>query len=107
MMYGTQILMESNRKAAQDPRYVATMRNRPVRKHRVFEIGNGVFFEFWSPREWEFTVLPLEIDLKSCSRLMNQLYTDASCIGPSADSLPRIVKKARQTVAAYLAGTPA
>lgn len=102
MMYGTQILMESNRKAAQDPRYVATMRNRPVRKHRVFEIGNGVFFEFWSPREWEFTVLPLEIDHDSCGRLLNQLYTNASCIGPSADNLHRIVKMARKTVTNYL-----
>ena len=62
MLYGTQTLMECNRKAVQEPQYAATMRNRPARKHRVFEIGNGVFFEFWSPREWEFTVLPLEID---------------------------------------------
>ena len=107
MMYGTQTLMECNRKAVQEPQYAGITRNRPAKKHRVFEIGNGVFFEFWSPREWEFTVLPLEIDHDSCGRLLNQLYTNASCIGPSADSLPRIVKKARQTVAAYLAGTPA
>lgn len=102
MMYGIGALMEYNRKAAQDSQYAVMMRNRPAKKHRVFEIGNGVFFEFWGAHEWEFTVLPLNMDRRDCYRLANQLFTNARCIGPSADNLHRIVKMAKKTIANYL-----
>ena len=102
MMYGISALMEYNRKAAQDPQYAATMRNRPARKHRVFEIGNGVFFEFWGAHEWEFTILPDAFERRDAYRLVHQLHTNACCIGPSADNLHRIVKMAKKTIANYL-----
>ena len=102
MIYGISALMEYNRKAAQDSQYAAMMRKRPARKHRVFEIGNGVFFEFWGAHEWEFTVLPLNMDRRDCYRLANQLFTNARCIGPSADNLHRIVKMAKKTIANFL-----
>lgn len=102
MMYGMMVLTEYNRKAAQDPQYAAMMRKRPAKKHRTFEIGHGIYFEFWGAHEWEFTVLPLYFDKKTCYHLAHQLQTTACCIGPSADNLHRIVKMARKTIANYL-----
>ena len=103
MMYGISALMEYNRTAAQDPQYTATMGNRPARKHRVFEIGNGVFFEFWNTQEWEFTILHQAFDSQESYCLANRLLTNARCIGPSAENLSRVVKMARKTVANFLA----
>lgn len=102
MMYGMTALNEYNRKAAQDPQYAAMMRKRPAKKHRTFEIGHGIYFEFWGAHEWEFSVLPLYFDKKTCYHLAHELFTNACCIGPSADNLHRIVKMARKTVANYL-----
>ena len=102
MMYGMMALTEFNRTAVQDPQYAGMMRNRPAKKHRAFEIGYGIYFEFWGAHEWEFSALPLYFDKKTCCHLVDQLYTNASCIGPSADNLHRIVKMARKTVANYL-----
>ena len=92
MMYGMTALMEYNRTAAQDPRYAAMMRRRPAKKYRAVEIGHGIYFEFWGAHEWEFTVLPLYFDKKTCYHLAYQLHTTARCIGLSADNLHRIVK---------------
>lgn len=103
MMYGISALMECNRKAYQDPQYAAMMCKRPAKKHRIFEIGNGVFFEFWGTHEWEFTILPHAFESRNRYRLANQLLTNARCIGPSAENLHRVVKMARKTVANYLA----
>ena len=102
MMYGIGALMEYNRKAYQDPQYAANMRNRPAKKHRISEIGNGVFFEFWSTHEWEFTILPQIFNRQERYYLANQLLTNARCIGPSAENLHRVVKMARKTVADFL-----
>ena len=102
MMYGITALMEYNRKAAQDPRYAAIMRSRPAKKHRVYEIGNGIFFEYWNTHEWEFTVLNPNIDRKESYHLLNQLYADVCNIDPTYDKLHRIVKMARKTFANYL-----
>ena len=103
MMYGMMALTEYNRTAAQEPHYAGMMRNRPAKKYRVFEIGNGVFFEFWNTQEWEFTILHQAFDSQESYCLANRLLTNARCIGPSAENLSRVVKMARKTVADYLA----
>ena len=95
-------LTEYNRTAAQAPQYAAMMRKRPARKYRAFEIGNGVFFEFWNTQEWEFTILHQAFDSQESYCLANRLLTNARCIGPSAENLSRVVKMARKTVANYL-----
>ena len=51
MMYDMNAMMEYKRKTCHDPQYAVNMRNRPAKKYRVFEIGNGVFFEFWNTQE--------------------------------------------------------
>ena len=102
MMYDMNALMEYKRKTCHDPQYAVNMRNRPAKKYRVFEIGNGVFFEFWNTQEWEFTILHQAFDSQESYCLANRLLTNARCIGPSAENLSRVVKMARKTVANYL-----
>jgi len=102
MMYGITALMEYNRKAAQDPRYAAIMRSRPAKKHRVYEIGNGIFFEYWNKDEWEFTQVNQNIDMQEWNRVALDLVFSIKCINPTADKLQRIVKMAKKRFAKFL-----
>lgn len=102
MMNGMNALMEVNQQARQNPNYADMMTRRSAKKHRVFEIGNGIFFEYWNKNEWEFTVVNKNIDMREWTRTARQIVVDIECMNPTSEKLPRIVKLAKKRFAQYL-----
>ena len=102
MLNGMNALMEANQQARQIPGYEAIMANRPAKKHRVFEIGNGIFFEYWNKTNWEFTVVNKRINMREWNRTARQVVIDIECMNPTSDKLHRIVKLAKKRFAQYL-----
>lgn len=102
MNTNTSALMAANQQAYQIPFYSDIMTNRPAKKHRVFEIGNGIFFEYWNKSNWEFTVVNKDIDMREWTRTARQVVIDIECMNPTSDKLHRIVKLAKKRFAQYL-----
>lgn len=101
-MMNASALTSVNLMALQNPNYARIMARRPAKKHRVIEIGNGIFFEYWNKDEWEFTQVNQNIDMQEWNRVALDLVFSIKCINPTADKLQRIVKMAKKRFAKFL-----
>lgn len=101
-MMNVSALTSANLMALQNPAYAEMMTRRPAKKHRVIEIGNGIFFEYWNKDEWEFTLLNRAIDMKEWNRVAREIVCSIECMNPTADKLQRIVKMAKKRFAKFL-----
>ena len=95
-------LMEANKIAHQKPEYAEMMKRRPEKKHRVYDIGNGIYFEYWSKSEWEFTVANSQIDHSEILPILIQLIIEIKSMKPTADKLDWIISRVTNRLAKFL-----